>query len=1016
MAQRGEFAIRFKAEDADKVRTALKGMGADGKAALMVIGESGEKASSALDSAARKAGDLKAQAGSGLKSAISDSSNALNGLIRQIDRLSDQDKEALAGPLKAFMSAVSEADQKTENWSREARRAFEEMRHELDRLTLSSKSVDLSAVTAKASSIMGVDPNTFGEMSNALSLQANADWSKDMVRETRRVSEELEDFTGRAGRAGSRVDDLGDKSDRSAGKVKKLGAEGLKAGVGLKAISGISSEVQDSMGNLADRLPLVGNGLRAAGPAGMVAAAGLAAAAAAAAAIYVNGRKAMRALGEIVTASENLNVTIEQYQALSAEATEAGVKLPQLNSMLQQLDNMSAQAAAGQGSLATMLGKTHPEIVKQIAASRTQAERYEILSGAIRNTTSQSEKQLIAQAAFGSQGRQMIRMLEGQADTFDKLQDKWRKAGLVLDEDLVRRVDEADTKFDILAKRVNTNVHYAFSTFATDILNSQGFLADLSDKMVDFFDKFKDVDDRASSSLDRELERINEKLELSGKTAEEVGARIAQIQARIDKGYKAFGRGKAGESLMKTAVNDLEERDKILAELAKRAEERAEREKKLLEEQKRLKKELDDKEWRARRAALEAKAAQIRAELGDYTGLLALREKDLNEVVKYGLIDKAQAAEMLKRYKEELDGTAAAMKRWQGVVAQTASPVQRLQAQIGDLVDDIGSGKVRDLDLAVKAMLALQKQLKEAQAAEFQTRPEYKTAVAIREELKKAAEDQMTAEEKLAVEIERVNAAMAKGGLAKEEGAAWLDLYKKQLQAAKEETYQLRVQTELLDQVFAGQIKTIEDVGQVFLSVLKEMVLETIRAKQELAVGQGFGDFLGSVFSAFGFGFGMKSGAGGTDAGAAGLGAVGKVFHSGGLPGDPTAVQRRVPASVFQNAPRYHSGVNLRPDEHAAILQDGERVLSAAHNERMIRAYEQSVSGGTQVMMTGGDVVLNVYGASTTDVETRQRRRGQSLEIDLFFKSKVANGIRKGDYDSVLSERFGINAGVKRRG
>jgi lambda family phage tail tape measure protein len=53
-------------------------------------------------------------------------------------------------------------------------------------------------------------------------------------------------------------------------------------------------------------------------------------------------------------------------------------------------------------------------------------------------------------------------------------------------------------------------------------------------------------------------------------------------------------------------------------------------------------------------------------------------------------------------------------------------------------------------------------------------------------------------------------------------------------------------------------------------------------------------------------------------------------FHEGGIVGESLVARRPVDASVFLNAPRYHTGgyLGLKPDEMPAILQRGERVLS----------------------------------------------------------------------------------------
>ena len=60
---------------------------------------------------------------------------------------------------------------------------------------------------------------------------------------------------------------------------------------------------------------------------------------------------------------------------------------------------------------------------------------------------------------------------------------------------------------------------------------------------------------------------------------------------------------------------------------------------------------------------------------------------------------------------------------------------------------------------------------------------------------------------------------------------------------------------------------------------------------------------------------------------------------------------RTVPAAAFLDAPRFHNGggFGLRPDEQAAILQRGERVLS----RRETREWE--TGGGTRIVITARD-------------------------------------------------------------
>jgi len=56
-------------------------------------------------------------------------------------------------------------------------------------------------------------------------------------------------------------------------------------------------------------------------------------------------------------------------------------------------------------------------------------------------------------------------------------------------------------------------------------------------------------------------------------------------------------------------------------------------------------------------------------------------------------------------------------------------------------------------------------------------------------------------------------------------------------------------------------------------------------------------------------------------------------FHEGGVVG-VDGTPSWVPAGVFRNAPRFHDGAFLSPDEVPAILQRGERVLNRQEASR----------------------------------------------------------------------------------
>jgi lambda family phage tail tape measure protein len=97
---------------------------------------------------------------------------------------------------------------------------------------------------------------------------------------------------------------------------------------------------------------------------------------------------------------------------------------------------------------------------------------------------------------------------------------------------------------------------------------------------------------------------------------------------------------------------------------------------------------------------------------------------------------------------------------------------------------------------------------------------------------------------------------------------------------------------------------------------------------------------------------------------------LGSIFHEGGEVGG-SASQRRVPAYVYTNAPRYHSGgvAGLKPGEIPAILERGEIVLP---------------KGGTR-MGSPVNVVMNI---TTPDASSFRMSQSQ-------ISAEAARGIQR---------------------
>lgn len=199
-----------------------------------------------------------------------------------------------------------------------------------------------------------------------------------------------------------------------------------------------------------------------------------------------------------------------------------------------------------------------------------------------------------------------------------------------------------------------------------------------------------------------------------------------------------------------------------------------------------------------------------------------------------------------------------------------------------------------------------------------------------------------------------------------------------------EVTQQFKQQMTAANQNIAQQMpqqfaQPMQNVGQQFSQILTpqagngglgQMAQQMTAIQQSTAqavpqVGQfgaGIGQLLGPLSQAVpGLGqFGgaimqllqqLMSSGGGMGGGMGGiLGLVGGLFHEGGSVGmgKPASGFRTLPATAWANAPRFHNG--LKSDEYTAILQRGERVLTANDNDKT----ERVISGLTSALAASG--------------------------------------------------------------
>jgi phage-related minor tail protein len=177
-----------------------------------------------------------------------------------------------------------------------------------------------------------------------------------------------------------------------------------------------------------------------------------------------------------------------------------------------------------------------------------------------------------------------------------------------------------------------------------------------------------------------------------------------------------------------------------------------------------------------------------------------------------------------------------------------------------------------------------------------------------------------------------------------------------------------------------------------------------------------FGSVVGGLGNILGIG-----GGGAAVAGASGSAAATQfagVWHSGGTVGDPAPALRLMPLALFEGARRYHSGGLVGPDEVPAILQRGERVLTAAQAQMTDAALSRPIV--IQGSASAGEkppVTVNIHPAPGTTASASQPKRGAdgSFSMDVMIQQIDKSLAQRSKYGrSAFTQSLENTHGIKR--
>ncbi|WP_163269665.1 hypothetical protein [Chelativorans alearense] len=166
-------------------------------------------------------------------------------------------------------------------------------------------------------------------------------------------------------------------------------------------------------------------------------------------------------LSEMGKQMDRVGLSAKVFQELQFGFGLAGVATNEFNVGMEQFTKRIAEAEAKGGTLADILeanGLAIRDANGEIKSSDILLRQYADL---VKNAASEQERMLLATEAFGRGGASFVNALKDGAAGFDEMALRAAEAGGTIDEELIRKAEELDDKFEIAFRNFEINAKKA---------------------------------------------------------------------------------------------------------------------------------------------------------------------------------------------------------------------------------------------------------------------------------------------------------------------------------------------------------------------------------------------------------------------------------------------------------------------------------------------------------------------------------------------------------------------------
>ncbi|MEE8482530.1 MAG: phage tail tape measure protein, partial [Acidiferrobacterales bacterium] len=185
-------------------------------------------------------------------------------------------------------------------------------------------------------------------------------------------------------------------------------------------------------------------------------------------------------MDDIGKTADKLGLTTDALQEMRAAAESSGVAVATFDMAMQRFGRRVAEARQGTGEAVKALKEMGISLFDNEGKAKSLEGVFNDVADAMKGMSDQTDKNRLAMKLFDSEGVALVNLLRNGADGMAEMRQEARDLGVVIDESIIRRAEEAKTQLDLMSRVISANLSVALIELAPILIAASGAMVKLS--------------------------------------------------------------------------------------------------------------------------------------------------------------------------------------------------------------------------------------------------------------------------------------------------------------------------------------------------------------------------------------------------------------------------------------------------------------------------------------------------------------------------------------------------------